>query len=509
MCSTSTCCGKSRIGQARQVKRRTVGSRSNAGLSSRRLGGVLFAGALVAFSLPPWGWWPCAFFGVAIFAALSKGIDRPISHFVLGTTFAIGWFAPGMAWMWFLTAPGYVGAVMLYASFHGLAALICSFTSRRTITGPLLHTLAEALRFSFPLGGVPIASIAIGQADSPFATLARLGGSLLLTWFVFHIGFHLRRPVFRRIIGATALTVGLVIASAVSPNGSELGTTMRIAAVQGGGPQGTLGINTNFRDVFERHLAATQSISSSDNVEVVIWPENVIDVAKFSKSNELKEITTEAQRLNAPFVVGITEDFDSRYFTNAQLVVQTNGSITDRYDKVRRVPFGEYMPFRSLLKSLGAPVNLVPRDARAGTGVAVLDVARVRMAVVISWEVFFAGRVREGVKHGGQMIINPTNGASFTGTILQSQQIAASRLRAIENGRWLVQVSPTGFSGVIGPDGALHERTKVSEQRVIYYDVPLRTGSTPYSDLGDRTLILIMLVLTVGLIFFDRRRKKA
>lgn len=509
MHSTGTGYSQTGDGQTQHVKRWIAGSRSNAETKPWRLVGVLLAGALVALSLPPWGWWPCAFFGVAIFAALSNRIDRPIAHFALGTTFAIGWFAPGMAWMWFLTAPGYIGAVLLYAFFHGMAALICSTTSRRTLTGPLLHTLAEALRFSFPFGGVPLASLAIGLADSPFATLARLGGPLLLTWFAFQIGFLLSRPRLRRLVGSLAIILGLVFVSARVPNGLDRGVTLRIAAVQGGGPQGTQGINTNSRDVVDRHLAATQSIAPSDNVDVVIWPENVIDVAQFSTSTELGEITTEARRLNTPFIVGITEDFNAQHFINAQVVVQTDGSITDRYDKVKRVPFGEYMPFRNILKRLGAPVHLVPRDALAGTGTAVLDIAGVRMAVAISWEDFFAGRVREGIQHGALFIINPTNGASYTGTILQSQQIAASRLRAIENGRWLVQIATTGFSGVISPDGSLYERTKVSEQRVIYYDVPLRSGSTPYSKLGDRPLILIMLGLTVGLILFGGRRKKA
>lgn len=471
--------------------------------------GVLCAGALVAFSLPPWGWWPCAFIGVAIFAAIGNKISRPVSRFALGTTFAIGWLAPGMAWMWFLTAPGYVGAVLLYASFHGLATLAYSFTSRRAIIGSLLHTLAEALRFSFPLGGVPLASVAIGQADSPLATLAGLGGSLFLTLIVFHIGFQFGSRSFRKTFAAVALTVCLVIIATLSSNGSDRGVTTRIAAVQGGGPQGTLGINTNFRDVFERHLAATQSITPNDNVDMVIWPENVIDVAQFSESVELGAITAEAQRLDTPFVVGITEDVGSQHFINAQVVVQPSGSIVDRYDKVRRVPFGEYMPMRSLLKSLGAPVNLVPRDALAGTGIGVLDVDGTRIGVVISWEVFFAGRVREGISHGGQLIVNPTNGASFTGTILQTQQIAVSRLRAIENGRWLVQVSPTGLSGVISPDGDLYARTSVSEQKVLFYDVPLRTGSTLYSRLGDRPLIVIMVVSTIVLMLFDRRQKKA
>ena len=64
---------------------------------------------------------------------------------------------------------------------------------------------------------------------------------------------------------------------------------------------------------------------------------------------------------------------------------------------------------------------------------------------MISWEVFFGGRAREGVKHGGEVLLNPTNGASYTGTIVQTQQVASSRLRAIETGRWLVQAAPTGL----------------------------------------------------------------
>ena len=92
-------------------------------------------------------------------------------------------------------------------------------------------------------------------------------------------------------------------------------------------------------------------------------------------------------------------------------VITADGQVVSRYDKVHRVPFGEYMPLRGLLHALGAPTDLVPRDAVAGTGPAYLDIpvggGTVRAAVVISWEVFFGNRAIDGIDHGGTFILNP------------------------------------------------------------------------------------------------------
>jgi apolipoprotein N-acyltransferase len=169
---------------------------------------------------------------------------------------------------------------------------------------------------------------------------------------------------------------------------------------------------------------------------------------------------------------------------------------------------------RSFLKSLGAPVDQVPRDALAGTGRAILDVptstGSERIGVVISWEVFFGGRAREGVKDGAGFIINPTNGSSYTWTVLQSQQVASSKLRAIETGRWVVQVSPTGFSAFVDPEGHVYERTGVSEQRVISSSISVRTGETLYVALGDKPWVaLIALVFLVGILNRSKVRSRS
>ena len=194
-------------------------------------------------------------------------------------------------------------------------------------------------------------------------------------------------------------------------------------------------------------------------------PSRIPGDQSFEGSDEYSAIAAEASRLDTPFAVGVTEDPR----INSQIMVAADGEIVDQYVKVRRVPFGEYVPLRGILEAVGAPIDRVGRDAEAGTEPAVLDLPDgTPLSVVISWEVFFAGRAREGVKLGGEAILNPTNGASYTGTIVQSQQVASSRLRAIENGRWVVQAAPTGFTAIVDADGNVRQRTAVSEQRVLY-----------------------------------------
>ena len=125
---------------------------------------------------------------------------------------------------------------------------------------------------------------------------------------------------------------------------------------------------------------------------------------------------------------------------------------------------------RSVHRSTRSPMTPLPAPSRP-----CLDLPDgTRLGVVISWEVFFGGRVRDGVREGGGVILNPTNGASYSGTIVQTQQIASSRLRALETGRWVVQVAPTGFSAFVTPGGDVLQRTAVSDRAVIRDTVELR-----------------------------------
>jgi apolipoprotein N-acyltransferase len=481
---------------------------------------ALGAGFVVALAMPPWGFWPLAVAGVVLLElALGPAPSRP-GAFWRGFLFGFAWLSMGMGWMSQLSWPGYVAATLSFAAFHGVAALVSPSGRWRVLGRPAAHSLVEALRFSWPFGGVPLASMGISQAGGPLLVIVRVGGVILLTWVVFQLGFAIgaiietapRQRTNWPAFGGIAAVVVVLFLAVVAPRGHETGATLDVAAVQGGGRQGTSALDVPSIEVTEAHLAATRSIRPDPSLDLVLWPENVVDTRDFATSQQYTDIANEAARLGVPIAVGVTEAVPDRpgRITNYQAVIAPDGQITSRYDKVRRVPFGEYVPLRGFLQAIGAPIDAVRTNAIAGTKPAVLELPHgQRLATVISWEVFFGGRARDGVKHGGQVLVNPTNGASYTGTIVQTQQVASSRLRAVETGRWLVQAAPTGFTEFVTPDGRVIDRTSVSEQKVVRHVVALRDGRTWYVSLGDGPWIVALLLLFAAswiLTTIDRRR---
>ena len=494
--------------------------------------GGVFGGLLVALSMPPWGFWPLGFVGVLLFEwALGDSLTRR-QRAGAGFAFALIWMLLGMGWMWFLTAPGYLLTCAMYAGLHAAAAAFAPTGPWRTIGRPAAHTIVEVVRMSFPFGGVPLATLGISQAGGPLLGVARVGGVIVITWIVFQVGCSSARlvravcdPIARRAprwntyrhAGAgLVVAVVLIALSAIAPRGSDVDAEpLTIAAVQGGGEQGTSALDVPSSRVTRAHLDATATIEPDPDLDLVVWPENGIDVDNqpFVGSDAQLAVAAEAARLGVPFTVGVTIDSEfSAYpvdgsFVNAQVVITPDGDVTSSYEKVHIVPFGEYVPMRGLLEALGAPLDQIASDATPGRDPSLIELPDgTRLGVMISWEVFFGERGRAAAD--GVILLNPTNGASYTGTILQTQQVASSKLRAVETGRWIVQVSPTGFSAFVSPDGEVFQRTGVSERKVITMDVPPRHGSTWYTSIGDWPWILMLVVTSAAALWLGEWRRR-
>ena len=213
--------------------------------------------------------------------------------------------------------------------------------------------------------------------------------------------------------------------------------------------------------------------------------------------------------LDTVVVAGVIEGHED-YFRNAAVAFGPDGEVVDAVEKERRVPFGEWVPFRALIEPF-APDALPARDADVGHGEPVLDLPPPigPAGVVITWEVFFPDRARDAIGHGGEILLNPTNGSSFSGTQVQTQQVASSRLRAIETGRWVVQAAPTGFSAIVTPDGDVVERTGVSERAVLHGTVEARTGRTWALAVGDAVPVGLALAALAGGWWYELHRRRA
>lgn len=458
--------------------------------------GCIASGALLCLSLPPFGFWPLAFVGIV-------GLDRLVadqparSRFRRGWLVAMGCFVPSLSWMTALTAPGYLIACIAYAGMIGVGVAASPPGRGRWLALPGTWMLAELVRWSWPFGGVPLANLAIGQVSGPLAPVLRVGGGLLLLLVTMVVGLAIAaavRRAWRPALALAGLTLLVVGGAMAAPDGHRVGAA-EVALVQGGGPQGTRATETGIVKVFERHVAATAGVDQP--VDLVVWPEDVIDTSgPFVDDPWARVVGGLARDLRAPMIVGTVEDAGPEHFTNSAVLIDDDGSVLDHYDKVHRVPFGEYVPFRSLLERVAGDA-LPDDDALIGQRPARLDVPGKigRVAVPISWEIFFADRTREGVEAGARLVLNPTNGSSFTGTIVQTQQVASSRMRAIESGRWVAQVAPTGFSAVVDHRGEVVQRSAVSEERIIQRGVQLREGLTIYTRWGNAPALLLTLAL--------------
>jgi apolipoprotein N-acyltransferase len=462
---------------------------------------ALLGGLLVAASLPPMGFWILGLPGLVLLDRCLAGGDRR-TRFGRGWVFGVALLWPTTWWMHELTLPGWLIAGPALASFLGLAvAAVPPTGAARWLALPGAWVLFEAVKGRFPFGGVPLSTLAVGQVAGPLAPIARVGGSLLVGGITVAVAVAVSAAIDRRwrpagvALGAAALALLL---AAVAPRGEGTGESIRVAVVQGGGEQGTHAIDTDDDEVTEAHLEASEQVETP--VDLVLWPENVVHTEGPLLDNpEGEELADLARELDTTLIVGATEGFDELdAFRNVAVAFGPDGEVVDRVEKERRVPFGEFVPLRRLIEPL-APDTLPGRDAVQGEGEAVLDTPAGRFGVVISWEVFFPDRARDAIGNGGQVLLNPTNGSSFTGTQVQGQQVASSRLRALETGRSVLQAAPTGFSAIVSPDGEVLQRTGVSEQRVLHDTVELRTGRTWSVRFADwPTLALALAAVVAG-----------
>ena len=263
---------------------------------------------------------------------------------------------------------------------------------------------------------------------------------------------------------------------------------MTIAAVQGNVPRLGLDFNAQRRAVLDNHVRVTEQLAADvaaglrPRPDVVLWPENASDIDPLRNPDAAAAIDRAARAVGVPIVLGTVLVGEpgpngTATATNSVLVWEPGVGVVDRTDKRRVQPFGEYLPWRPFFRLLSDYAdragNFVP-----GAGAGAVDAAGVRLGIAICWEIAFDDLVADSVAAGAQVLAVPSNNATFGRSDMTYQQLAMSRVRAVEHDRAVLVVTTSGVSATIAPDGTVTAATSSFIPDVLVGATPLRATTT-------------------------------
>ncbi|MEZ0023940.1 apolipoprotein N-acyltransferase [Kitasatospora sp. MAP12-15] len=512
------------------------------------------AGLLLAAAFPPYGLWPLSIVAVAALSLLTRGRTARQGAWT-GLAFGVPFFLWLLDWMQVIGPDAWIGLSVIEALFVCALGAGLALTSRlrgRSIWAACLWVAQEWARDRLPFGGFPWGRLAFANTASPYTPLAALGGAPLVTFAVALTGALLavlalallprlrrrsdstaastsdstepataapapRRPLLVPVLaGACAVAVTAAGYAVPVPTGAH-DSTAKFAVIQGNVPHPGMDFLGRPMQVLDNHatetekLAAAVKAGTAPQPDVVIWPENSSDVNPFADPLAYQRIDQAVKTIGAPTLVGALVDGpDDQHVQNEGIVWDPTTGAGAEYTKQHPVPFGEYVPFRSVLMKYITRLQRIAKDFYPGKKTGVLQLGPARIGDVICFEVAYDEIVRDTVNAGGRVIVVQTNNATYARSGQPDQQLAMSRLRAVEHGRAVVIAATSGISAIIRPDGTVQSRTAELVPAELSADVPLRDGKTVADQVGaapEWTLSILGLLACGAALLAGRRRR--
>jgi apolipoprotein N-acyltransferase len=485
---------------------------------------AVLSGLLLYVSFPPRTLWWLALPAFAVFGWVLRGRGWK-EGLGLGYLFGLGFLLPLLVWTGVEVGPGpwlaLVAIEAIFVALVGAGVAVVSKLPGWPVWAAALWIAGEAARARVPFEGFPWGKIAFGQADGVFLPLAALGGTPVLGFAVVLCGFGLYEAVrlavvWRRTgtvrraaaaVGLLSLAVPVVAAVAARPLVSDKAEdgSVTVAAIQGNVPRAGLEFNAQRRAVLDNHARETERLAAQVKAgkvprpDFVLWPENSSDVDPFANPDARAVIDAAAKAIGVPISVGGVVERDGKLY-NEQILWDPAKGPVDTYDKRQIQPFGEYLPLRSLVGAINKNwTEMARQDFSRGTKPGVFTMDGAKVGLVTCYEAAFDWTVRSEVTDGAQLVSVPSNNATFDRSEMTYQQLAMSRVRAVEHSRTVVVPVTSGVSAIIMPDGKITQKTGMFVPDSLVQKVPLRSSQTPATQLGVLPEIALVLVAAGGL----------
>ncbi|RFA06459.1 apolipoprotein N-acyltransferase [Subtercola boreus] len=371
-----------------------------------------------------------------------------------------------------------------------------------------LWTVREMLSSSWPYGGFSWGRLTFSQSDSPFGPLTAWVGVSGVSFCLALVGACIAEAVLHATQTPTsargsrvstalfAVPAGVVVLLLAVPTYQvKTDGSLRVAAVQGNADAGLFSTGRP-GDILTDHVTATQPITEKTGIDLLVWPENSIDLDPLRNPSSAKVLDNITARVRAPLVGGTITKSGQETF-NSLLLWEPDAGPTAQYDKIHPVPFAEYLPDRDFWFPLAPDLfSLIPRDLSIGTRPNVFSVADARAGLAICFDIVDDRAIEQMIAGGANIILAPSNNADFGRSEESVQQLAIARIRAIQTGRSLVSVSTVGTSAIISADGGVTDRLPTFTKGAMVQDVPLSSTLTPAMRWANDIEIII---ITVGL----------
>ncbi len=454
------------------------------------------AGPVLDGAFPDRDMWPLAFVGVALILLTLIG-RRLGSALLVGFIAGCAFYFTHIQWASLFLGPLPMSALAVLQSLFfsaGAGAIALAYrwiplawpgVSGRLILLPTavagLWTAREAWSSVWPYGGFAWGRVSLSQSESPLSALFAWLGISGVTFVI--VAFTALALEGVRFGGISRLTRGLAVAVAavvlltfpsfpVAVDGA-----FRVAAVQGNGKAGYFD-GSQANELLQAQLDATLPLFGEE-VDVVVWPEGTTYRDPLTDDYTAGVFDFVSEQMDAPLVAqGVTER--DGLFHNTAVLWRAGEGALDLYDKKHPVPFGEYIPDRAFWRPFAPDlIDLIQREYTPGTTDNVFDIDGVIAGINICFDIVDDQILGDAVREGAQVILASSNNADFGRTDESVQQLAVARIRALELGRSVVNISTVGVSAMIAPDGSTIAQLPWYAAGAMVENVPLSSTITP------------------------------
>jgi apolipoprotein N-acyltransferase len=445
---------------------------------------AFFASAAFA----PLAIWYLGVIGYSLFLGKLSDTSKPI---IASFLFGLIYNAIVLHWSGkFVGALPWILLALLQALFYIPVGIVAHrFKSIWLTSGALLAM--EELRSIFPFGGFGWTRIGFGQVDSPAASILPFGGVLALSALTLVFAM-----LFTKIRFGNFLKFGVIlIFLAFLPSNPQGSGSVNLIAIQGNTPSVGLEFNSRAQAVFNLHRDATYKYVNK-KYDAIIWPENAIDIDPSLNPSVAKDIAELVERSGSPLVAGVVLKRDGSPL-NASVMYQNGGTVASTYVKRGLTPFGEFMPLRKIAEFV-SPFASSVTDFKKGENLQTHRIGDSVIGPVICYEIINDSLVSE-MSANSQALIVQTNSATFAGTSESRQQLAITRIRAIENSRSILSVSTIGITAFIDENGKVLNQTGENVQAALVGSLSLNDKETISNKWGLQIkIILLMLFFSLG-----------